>query len=142
MKRIARRIGLGGGLPSWFTSFGKLQLRPLGLRFSLDGPGSAALRRAQEIDKETVRSGHAFGQLTEEGDAGVDVRAFAVVRVNEAAFELQLAGIVHREERSVLRVELRPEIKAALLHPAFEVVLRDFVGAIEKRIVRLEEFDW
>ncbi len=62
------------------------------------------------------------------------------MRVDKPASELRFAGIVHAEKRRVLGVEFGPEIKAALLHPAFEVVLCDLVRIIEQRIIRFQEF--
>ena len=63
------------------------------------------------------------------------------MRIYKPAVEFRLAGIMHAQERSVLGVEFRPEIKATLLHPALEVVLGNLVRMIEERIIRLQEFD-
>src|SRR6266852_6017605 len=97
-------------------------------------------RSAQEIDEETVSAGDSFRKLAEESDAGVNVDAFSVTGVHDRAVLLGLAGILHGQEWRVLRIELRPEIEAAVLNPALEIALRDFVGPIEKRIRGLEKF--
>src|SRR5882762_11533750 len=75
------------------------------------------LRCAQQIDEEAVGTGDALGEFAEEGEAGVDVDAFAEVRVDEAAIEIFFAGVVHGEKRRVFGVEVAPVVEAALLHP-------------------------
>src|SRR5204863_6794572 len=80
-------------------------------------------------------------QLAEESKSRVDVSALAEMRIYKPAVEFRLAGIMHAQERSVLGVEFRPEIKATLLHPALEVVLGNLVRMIEERIIRHQEFD-
>src|SRR5690348_837028 len=91
-------------------------------------------RSADQVDEKSKRAGHAVGNLPEESDAGVDVHAFAVVRINEAAVEIRFAGIVHREKRGVLGIELRPVVEPALLNPAVEIIL----GRSEERRVGKE----
>src|SRR5271163_1584741 len=103
--------------------------------------GSVCLRSAEKIYEEPVRAWDTFGNLAEESDARVDVHAFSITRVDQRAVEVRLAGIVHGQYGGVFWIKLRPVVESALLHPALEVVLRDFVRAIEKRIVRLEKFD-
>src|SRR5713226_9551341 len=85
---------------------------------------------AEKIDEEVVGAGNAFGKLAEEGNAGVDVYTFAVVGIDEGAGQVLFAGIVHGEKWRVFRIELRPEIEAAFLNPAFEVALRDLIRTI------------
>src|SRR5580765_1697551 len=63
-------------------------------------------------------------------------------RGGQRAVEIGLAAIVHGQERGVFRIKLSPVVESALLHPAFEVVLSDFVRAIQQRVVRLKKFDW
>src|SRR6266481_7934198 len=98
-------------------------------------------RGAEKIDEEAVRSGNTFGQLTEESEPRVNVSSFAIPRVDEPAIQLGLARIVHGQERRVFRIELRPEIESALLHPAVEIILSDLVRTIQQRIIRLQKFD-
>src|SRR5690348_9237383 len=103
-------------------------------RSSTRRPGSA-----KKVDEETIRTRDSLRELAEEGNAGVDVQAFSVMSVDESAVEVWLARIVHGEKWRVFGVELRPEIEAAFLEPAFEIALRDLVRAIQKRILRLEK---
>src|SRR5260370_22435682 len=103
----------------------------------------ASTRRAgggEGNEEEEVGAGGPFGELAEEGQAGVDVDALAVARVNERAGLLRVAGIIHGQQGRVFAVELRPQIQAALLHPAIKIRFGDFVGAIEKRVAGLEKF--
>jgi hypothetical protein len=86
---------------------------------------------AQEIDEEAVGAGNAFGELAEEGETRVDVGAFAVAGVDQAAIQVFFAGIVHGEKRRVAGIEIAPEVQAALLNPVFEVGLGDFVWAVK-----------
>ena len=125
-------------------------LQPVVAQFWLSGPrffpgrpgGSPARGRAEQIDEKTVTPGDSFGQLPEEGQTRINVSAFAIAGVDKTAVEDRLAGIVHSEERCVFRIELRPKIKTAFLYPALEIILRDFVGPVEKRIIRPQKFDW
>lgn len=95
--------------------------------------------RAQEIDEQAIGAGDPFRKLAEEGKAGVDVNTFAEMGVNESAIERGLARIIHGEQGSVARIEIAPEIEAALLKPIVEIGLCDLVGVIEQRIVWLEK---
>ena len=58
------------------------------------GPSSGLMSHAQQIDVQANRARHAKRQLAEEGVAGVDVIAFAVLRQQQAALLRLLAGIV------------------------------------------------
>src|SRR6266478_3125045 len=104
-------------------------------RSSTRRPGSA-----KKVDEKTIGARDSFRELAKEGNARVDVQAFAVTSIDESAVQVRLARIVHGEKRRVFGVELRPEIEAAFLDPAFEIALRDLVRAIQKRIVGLEKF--
>ncbi len=108
------------------------QWRPVGL---------LCPRGAEHIDEQAVRSGNTFRQLPEEGKPRVNVRPFSVMRVDEPAIQLRLARIAHGQQRRVFRIELRPEIEPALLHPALEIILRNLVGTVQQRISRLQKFD-
>src|SRR6266478_905603 len=103
--------------------------------------GLLRARRAQQVDEQTVGSGNAFRQLTEESQPRVNIRAFAHARIDEGTVEFRLTWIVHRQKWNVFRIELRPEIKPALLYPALEVALADLIGAVQQRVGGLEQFD-
>src|SRR5579864_1356680 len=92
---------------------------------------------ADQVDEEAIRARHSIRQLPEERQTGVDVRSFAEVCINQSAIQVRLAGIVHCQQRRVLGIELRPEIEAAFLHPALEILLRDLIWRVEQWIVRL-----
>src|SRR5882757_3547601 len=94
----------------------------------------------EQIDEEAVGAGDAFGEFAEEGEAGVDVDAFAEMRVDEAAIEIFFAGVMHGKERGVFGVEVAPVIEATFLDPVLEVGGGDFVGRVEQRVVGLQEF--
>src|SRR6266436_2583087 len=104
-------------------------------RSSTRRPGSA-----KKVDEKTIGARDSLRELTEEGNARVDVQASAIMSIDESAVQVRLARIVHGEKRRVFGVELRPEIEAAFLQPDFEIALRDLVRAIQKRIVGLEKF--
>src|SRR5260370_22620261 len=82
----------------------------------------------------------AFGEFAEEGEAGVDVDAFAEMSVDEAASEVFFAGVVDGEERRVFGVEVAPVVEAAFLDPIFEICGGDFVGGVEQWVVGVKEF--
>src|SRR5713101_5316413 len=98
-------------------------------------------RRAQQVDDQTVGTGNAFRQGTEESQPRVTIRAFAHARVDEGAVEFRFTWIVHRQKWNVFRIELRPEIKPALLYPALEIALADLIGTVQQRVGGLEQFD-
>ena len=95
-------------------------------------PGQFACVALRRFTKSRYAPGDTFGDLAKESDARVDVHAFAVARVDQRAVEVRLAGIVHGQDRGVFWIKLCPVVESALLHPAFEVVLRDFVRAIQE----------
>src|SRR6185503_20613658 len=76
--------------------------------------------QSEQVHKQPIRAGNASGQLPEEAQAGVHIRATTQRRDQEAALELRhgLSRIVRLEHRHVRRVPGAREIEAALLHPA------------------------
>src|ERR1700751_4591936 len=84
------------------------------------------LRGAEQIHEEAVGARNAFGEFAEEGEAGVDVNAFAERCVDDAAVQIFFAGVVHSKERRVFGVEVAPVVEAPLLDPALEIDGGDF----------------
>src|SRR5580700_893593 len=111
------------------------------------GPGGCSAELAglmaytQQIHVESNRSRHPERQLSEESIPSVDVMAFAVLRQQETAFLRLLARIVARQYRCVVRIPLIHEVQTAFLHPAIEVGLRDGVGVVEDRTLRIQNRD-
>src|ERR1700687_2511015 len=95
-------------------------------------PGSS-----EQIDEQAVRSRNAFRQLPEESESRVNICSSSIARINEPTVQLRFACIAHGQQRRVFRIELRPEIESALLHPALEIILRNLVGTVQQRISRL-----
>ena len=76
--------------------------------------------------------------MPKEGVASVDEIALTRFRDEQAAIERFLAGIVAGKQGGPVRVPFVREIEAALLHPAFEIVGRDFVRRVQQRMIRRE----
>src|SRR5271167_359885 len=62
------------------------------------------MAHAQQGHIETNGAGHTERQLTKEGVPGVDVVSLAALGHQQAALVRRLAGVVRRQQRSVLRV--------------------------------------
>lgn len=96
---------------------------------------------AKEVDEEAVRAGDSVGEFAKEGEAGVDVSAFAEFGVDETASQIFFAGIVHGEERCIAGVEFAPIIEATFLDPVLKIGVGDLVGLVEQWVVGMEKFD-
>jgi len=128
--------------PVGFTTLLQLQLRLSGVRFFPRRPRRAIPRRcAEQIDKQPISPRHSFRQLPEKSEAGINVNAFTGMHVHETAVQRRLARIIHGQQRRIFRIELRPKIQPALLHPALKVLRRDLVRGIQQGIIRLQESD-
>src|ERR1039457_5646118 len=62
-------------------------------------PAMTSFAERNQIGKQTVRAGHAGGQLAEKVQAGIDEIAFAILRDEQRAGLRFLAGIGARENR-------------------------------------------
>src|ERR1017187_1859831 len=96
------------------------------------------LTTADQIHKQPHRSRHARRQLPEERVSRVDIGSLAVMRYQQSAFLLALSRIVRFEQRRKVRVPLRHEVEPALLHPALEIFLRNFIGRMKDRVRGIE----
>src|SRR5207244_13630641 len=90
-----------------------------------------SLAEREEIREEAIRTGDTSGELSEEAQPGIHVRALAHRGHEQSALERWLAGIVHLDERRVGRIPIMREIQSPLLHPAPPVVGPDVVGDVE-----------
>jgi hypothetical protein len=86
-----------------------------------------------------IAAGHSFRQLAVKRQAFINVDAFAVGSIQESAFLRRLVGIVHLNQRHVVRIPARYEPVAALLHPAGKVVGGNLVGLAHHRIPGLQD---
>src|SRR5579864_1699181 len=89
------------------------------------------MSRADQIHKQAYGAGNASRKLPRKSISGEDVNTLAIVGQQQAAFLRRFARIVAGQQRLELRVPLRHEIKAALLHPAIKIFLCDLVGPVK-----------
>src|SRR5690349_15689635 len=89
--------------------------------------------RAQHVREQSPRTGHPGGKLAEPAHGGEDVNALAVARPELAAGQRLLTGVVRGEHRAIVRIPLRSEVEAALLHPALEILGVDVVRILHQR---------
>src|SRR5438876_11033291 len=80
------------------------------------------LAQRQEIRKQPIRTRDTSGELPEEAQPRVDIRALAERGLEQPALERRLPGIVHLDERRVRGIPVVREIQSALLHPPPPVV--------------------
>src|SRR5665213_1445230 len=98
--------------------------------------------KGNQVGEKPVSPGDSGRKLAKKRKARVDVISLAVLRDEQAAVGLLLAGVAHRERRGViLLVPLAREIRAALLHPAGEISGGDFVRHVERGVVGQQESD-
>src|SRR6266849_2622921 len=99
----------------------------------------ARLRLAEQVDEEAIGTGHTFWQLTEEGQAGIDVYTLPDAGIDQPAGRYFLTRISQRKHGLVARIKLAPEVEPALLLPTFEVLLGNLVGKVEYRMLGRKE---
>ena len=95
---------------------------------------------ADQVDEQAIGAGDAGGKLAEEREAGIDVDAFAVARVDQSRRSASGSlAVLQAEDRLIRRGKSAPEIEAALLIPAFEIRLGNFVRRVQQRDYRARE---
>src|SRR5438445_13437224 len=101
---------------------------PLQLRIPNSAFRILSLAEREEIREEAIRTRDTSGELSEEAQPGIHVRALAHRGHEQSALERWLAGIVHLDERRVGGIPIMREIQSPLLHPAPPGVGADVVG--------------
>src|SRR5207245_4062055 len=104
---------------------------PLQLRIPHSAFRILSLAEREEIREEAIRTRDTSGELSEEAQPGIHVRALARRGHEQSALERWLAGIVHLDERRVGGIPIMREIQSPLLHPAPPVVGPDVAGDCE-----------
>src|SRR5271165_3471925 len=99
------------------------------------------MAHAQQVHIKANGAGHTERQLAEKGISRINVVTLAELRHQQAALVRLLAGVVRRQQWSVLRVPLVHEVEAAFLHPAVEIMQRNLVGIVQGRAVRIKNRD-
>src|SRR5262249_33555651 len=99
------------------------------------GGGSSSAAIGEQVREQPIRAGHARRQLPEEREAGVDERALAEPRDEEAALARRLAAVVHRQRGVVVRIPFACEIEPALLDPSLEVRRGDAIGRAQHGMI-------
>src|SRR2546430_10054801 len=100
---------------------------PLQLRIPNSAFRILSLAQGQEIRKQPIRTRDTSGELPEEAQPRIDIRALAERGLEQPALERRLPGIVHLDERRVRGIPVVREIQSALLPPPPPVVGPDFV---------------
>src|SRR6185312_3328239 len=98
------------------------------------------LAQADHVGKQAISAGHALGQFAIESIRVIDVHAFPITGIDEAALLRFLSGIVGFEQGLVMAVPRLQEFRAAFFHPAVEVFSRDPIRPGEDWIGGIENF--
>src|SRR5262249_41228054 len=94
-----------------------------------------------QIHKKSKRARDSCGQFAKPGVPGVNVYAFAVLRVKESAGFGGFPRIVASKDGLILWIPLIGELKAALLDPSGKIVLRYFVGIVQQPMIGRQDRD-
>src|SRR5262245_45645804 len=98
-----------------------------------------SLSGADHVCEDAVGAGHTGWQLSKPGIGRKNVYASSVTRVQHSTRLRFLVRIVGLNDGLVMRIPFRGEIQAALLHPAFEVPIGNFVRSGEERMIGIRK---